>query len=186
MSRIFLTSDTHFYHTNIITYSKRPFLNTAGEPDTALMNKTLVERWNSVVTSPSDVVYFLGDFALGYKPAGFTVDDVKNIREQLNGKIYIYPGNHDPGKRLLAHWNLEILPRHFSLELEGIKFLLGHYPAPTEDVAHYHGCDFKVCGHVHEAWPRKGHCINVGVDVRNFTPVSAEELVQIARTPLPP
>ena len=35
-----------------------------------------------------------------------------------------------------------------------------------------------LCGHVHEAWKRHGRVINVGVDVWDYAPVSAERLVQ--------
>ena len=56
--RIFLVSDTHFNHENILKYCNRPF-NTIEE-----MNVALIGNWNSVVKD-DDIVYFLGDFALG-------------------------------------------------------------------------------------------------------------------------
>lgn len=52
--RIFVTSDLHLGHYNIIRYCKRPFNNLDD------MNTKLVRNWNSVV-SPKDTVYFLGD-----------------------------------------------------------------------------------------------------------------------------
>lgn len=51
---IYLTSDTHFSHANIIEYSKRPFANVDE------MDEALVNNWNKVVT-PKDIVYHLGD-----------------------------------------------------------------------------------------------------------------------------
>lgn len=34
-----------------------------------------------------------------------------------------------------------------------------------------------VCGHVHTAWAERGNQFNAGVDVRNFRPVSEEEII---------
>jgi calcineurin-like phosphoesterase family protein len=79
--RTFFTSDTHFGHENIIKYCKRPFANAKE------MDKVLVQNWNKVV-GPDDLVYHLGDFAVGGGPAGPYLD-------QLNGKIILIHGNHD-------------------------------------------------------------------------------------------
>ena len=57
---VFIISDTHFSHDNIIGYSNRPFNNVEE------MNETLVRNWNSVV-KPTDWVICLGDFALGVR-----------------------------------------------------------------------------------------------------------------------
>ena len=53
-----LISDTHFDHANIIKYCNRPF------KDVDEMNNTIWQNWNSVVDA-DDIVYHLGDFALG-------------------------------------------------------------------------------------------------------------------------
>ena len=41
--KTFFTSDTHFYHSNIIKYCNRPFA------DAQDMNETLIANWNNVV-----------------------------------------------------------------------------------------------------------------------------------------
>ena len=51
---LFFTSDTHFYHKNIIEYAQRPFSSIEN------MNKELIKNWNSVVSS-EDTVFHLGD-----------------------------------------------------------------------------------------------------------------------------
>lgn len=79
---LFITSDTHFGHANIIKYCKRPFA------DVEEMNETLVANWNAVVSS-EDEVWHLGDLALGKAP------DIIAIGRQLNGKKYLLRGNHD-------------------------------------------------------------------------------------------
>lgn len=57
-SKVYFTSDTHFYHSNIIGFCKRPFKNVED------MNETLIENWNRVV-GQDDIVFHLGDFCLG-------------------------------------------------------------------------------------------------------------------------
>ena len=42
-NKVFFTSDTHFYHANIINFCKRPFANVE------TMNEALIENWNAVV-----------------------------------------------------------------------------------------------------------------------------------------
>lgn len=53
-----LTSDTHYGHENIIAYCNRPY-GSAAE-----MSYDFARRWNDIV-APEDLVYHLGDFAMG-------------------------------------------------------------------------------------------------------------------------
>lgn len=82
MSKIFVCSDSHFYHENIIKYCNRPY-SSVDE-----MNADMIEKWNSVVGS-DDIIIHLGDFCFGGK------EKIKNIFNQLNGKIDLVMGNHD-------------------------------------------------------------------------------------------
>ena len=81
---VWFTSDSHFYHANIIKYCNRPFASVEE------MNEKLIENWNSVV-GKDDLVWCLGDFCLG-------PDQKKHIPElvsKLNGRINLVLGNHD-------------------------------------------------------------------------------------------
>ena len=82
MSRIFVTSDTHFGHDREFLFSPRGFTSIQ-EHDAAV-----IANWNSVV-GPDDVVYHLGDVMLGDNAYGIT------CLKLLNGNIKIIPGNHD-------------------------------------------------------------------------------------------
>lgn len=79
---IWFTSDTHFSHKNIIKYCERPF------DDTDHMDETIIENWNSVV-APEDMVYHLGDIALG------PIDQSLAKVARLNGHKIAVLGNHD-------------------------------------------------------------------------------------------
>ena len=57
-SKVFFTSDTHFYHGNIIRFCNRPF------EDVEMMNETIISNWNNTV-GLDDTVFHLGDFCLG-------------------------------------------------------------------------------------------------------------------------
>ena len=78
----YFTSDTHFGHKNIIKYSNRPFV------DFFQMDWTIVDNWNKTV-GPTDVVYHLGDTALGDSSRW------DEIFKSLNGYKVLVVGNHD-------------------------------------------------------------------------------------------
>jgi len=80
MTEIFIISDHHFFHNNIIRYCNRPFYSYQE------MNEIMIKKWNEVV-GVNDIVIHLGDFAWRGK-AGL-------IRPQLNGTIVLIRGNHD-------------------------------------------------------------------------------------------
>lgn len=82
MSEIFVCSDMHFGHANIIKYCNRPFR------DVDHMDEALIENWNEVVR-PGDLVYHLGDFCWGADATKYT--------SRLNGDIVNIRGNHDRG-----------------------------------------------------------------------------------------
>ena len=81
-SKVFFTSDTHFYHGNIIRFCNRPFKSVE------MMNETIISNWNNTV-GQDGIVFHLGDFCLGGSA------EWSKILDRLNGKIYLIMGNHD-------------------------------------------------------------------------------------------
>jgi calcineurin-like phosphoesterase family protein len=79
---IYFTSDFHMSHSNILKYCPDRPWKTVEE-----MNEGLIRNWNAVV-NPSDSVYFLGDFSLGF-PA------VEKFTSRLLGEKVLINGNHD-------------------------------------------------------------------------------------------
>lgn len=85
MPPIHFISDTHFFHSNIIKYCHRPYL------DINEMNNDIIKKWNSVVKK-GDVVWHLGDFAFFKKRESYKIT---KIMSKLNGTINLLLGNHD-------------------------------------------------------------------------------------------
>ena len=82
---IFLISDLHLGHANIIRYCARPFFYS----DIREMDHVLIKNWNYTI-SPANRVYYLGDliYGRGGAPAEY-------YRNKLRGQITFVQGNHD-------------------------------------------------------------------------------------------
>lgn len=176
----FFTSDTHFGHENIIKFCKRPYANVEE------MNEALIENWNKVV-GKDDIVFHLGDFALG----GSTVWN--STLDRLNGKIYLIFGNHDRKnlRQGFAARFVEVLPQ-LQIEIEGRSIYLNHYPFlcyggswrnPDNAV-------WQLFGHCHSGPHVNGadnnrldilfpYQYDVGVDNNNYTPISWSQVKDI-------
>lgn len=167
---VYFTADTHFGHANIIKYCNRPFA------DVEEHDQELVRRWNLVVP-PDGVVYHLGDFAFG--SAQFAAD----IRRQLNGEIHFIRGNHDKAAREANRGGAIFASEQDYLVLKGSPdIVMFHYPIYNWDKKH-HG-SWHLFGHVHNNpcnAERNGLCLNVGVDVCAFAPLTMEEVADKLR-----
>jgi len=154
---IYLIADTHFGHTNIIKYCNRPFTSIDE------MNDRLICNWNSIV-QPADIVYHLGDFALG--PA----EQVRSYRHRLNGVIEIVMGNHD--HRSVGFWtNLGIKAHKRPITIDGMIF--SHAPVVFPELPNVHG-------HIHENTTNiEGIHVCVSVEQINYTPIAIEKVREL-------
>jgi calcineurin-like phosphoesterase family protein len=176
MSRLFLTSDLHLGHFNIIKYCNRPFKSLQQ------MDETLIRNWNERI-KPEDWVIYLGDFCFKNTSGGKEGEGVNKNHEvylkQLNGRKTFIRGNHDRNNGFKSH--IMNLVLEFSHKL----IYCTHRP---QDI----NLDYKInlVGHVHEKWlwkymyedyenqtGIKGIMINVGVDQWNFYPVEMQEIL---------
>lgn len=166
---VFVTSDCHFGHTNILTFEieTRPF-STVEE-----MNEKLIENWNGVVKS-DDTVYVLGDMFMG------SLDLIDEIMPRLNGKKILIRGNHDTKKRIERYAPyFESIHDIYHLKVGKQMYALCHYPM-REWFAKDHGA-IHLYGHVHSNDHRGGVSIepnsfHVGVDTNNLTPIKLEDI----------
>jgi len=177
----YFSSDHHFKHKNVIKYANRPFTHL--DP----MHSAMISRHNSVV-GPEDTWHCVGDFAFA------SIDEQKIFLSKLNGKKKIlYLGNHDRKPNVMRSIGFdEVYDSPVDWEYNGIKFRISHYPFGPEDhegiTPRYmdrrppvEGCDWLICGHVHEKWMMLRNMINVGVDVFDFYPVSIDKLIQLIK-----
>lgn len=177
MSNIYFTSDTHFFHTNILKYC--PDRATRWSTVTE-MNEGLIERWNDTV-SPNADVYHLGDLSFG------TPDNTLSVLERLHGRIHFVSGNHDQ----VVHNNSTIRSRfasvrdYFELRHSNHKIVMFHFPMVTWNKSH-HG-SIHVHGHCHNSLPQSGgKRFDVGVDSTQITgtaehrPFSIKEVIKAA------
>ena len=175
-SRLYFTSDTHFNHTNIISYCQRPFKNVDE------MNERIIANWNEVV-SEDDIIFHLGDFCLG-GAAEWT-----RLLDRLNGKIYLIMGNHDRKNIRQGFMDrFEHVAMQMHIEVGKQRIYLNHYPflcfeGGYKDV-------WQLFGHVHTRKSNTGidagrlqylypTQYDVGVDNNNFAPVSFEQVKKI-------
>jgi calcineurin-like phosphoesterase family protein len=158
---IFVISDLHFGHANIIRYCSRPFLFS----DPGEMDFVLIENWNSVV-SPKNRAIHIGDlrYGTGAPPA-------HHYTEQLRGKITFLPGNHDE-RELMAE-------KYEVLDYDGIRFLLIHDPADAPPAfdgwvihGHHHNNDLRTYPFMEPARRQ----INVSAEVIGYVPISLREI----------
>ena len=158
---IFFTSDTHFFHDNIIKYCNRPYANSLE------MNEALVRNWNGVV-GVEDKVYHLGDFSMGGKPR------VAEALSQLNGYKILIKGNHDFSVEFMRNAGFREVYSNLVIDTEYGKIYLNHIPSPS---TLWSDAEYHFCGHVHEKWKRDGNVINVGTDVWDYTPRTLKEIL---------
>lgn len=169
---IYLTSDLHFNHLNILKYETetRPF-STIEE-----MNETLIKNWNDTVR-PEDTVYVLGDFFMG------PLDAIPAILNQLNGKIILIRGNHDTQPRLdyYKSQGIEIKDIDY-ISYKGRFFILCHFPIASEEFMQMVRRDnsevVNLYGHIHSN-AIKGYVdgtYHIGCDTNNLTPISLEQI----------
>ena len=167
---IFIVSDTHFGHKNILTFRDKDGSIFRNFQDVEEMNERMVENCNRVVND-GDIVYHLGDVYFG---------DGWKVLPRLKGRLRLLLGNHDDGKdpRLLTRFQKIGMWRMFTdlPELPGV--VLTHVPIdPTAFENGTSKVKYNLHGHIHEkASPTPFH-INCCVEVQDYTPKEISELI---------
>lgn len=86
--KVFVISDEHFDHKNIIGITRSDLFGT-GEDAVDKMNEYIITKHNSVV-DPDDIVIILGDFS--FKTG---IERLTELTSKLNGHKFLVMGNHD-------------------------------------------------------------------------------------------
>lgn len=131
---IYLTTDTHFNHKNIIKYCDRPID----------YEKQIVDGFKTL--SQEDTLIHLGDICIGND-----LQVHEEIIVPIKAKKILVKGNHDPKSN---EWYLrngwDFVCTHFYDKFFGTKILFSHIPVHWDGIY-----DVNIHGHLHNMSHRK-------------------------------
>jgi calcineurin-like phosphoesterase family protein len=114
---------------------------------------------------------------------------VEDYLKQLHGTHILIAGNHDrchPHHKRHVAATRRYLEYGFAAVLSELRWenwLICHFPCKNDEVRYEQyrpdpsSYDGLICGHIHNKWLTKGKMLNVGVDVWQFTPVPAIQVM---------
>lgn len=173
-NKVWIWSDLHWFHRNIIAYSKRPFGGLFH------MHETMVARAKERVAQ-DDWLLFLGDLSFG------TAEETRSLLEAIPGRKALILGNHDVDRQektmALPQLGFEAIGEVQELALaspivsaDGSSFQklwMTHYPLwepwVPENTRNVHG-------HIHQNIIG-GRCINASVEHTQYAPIRLLDLV---------
>lgn len=173
---VYFTSDSHFYHANIILpeYCNRPF------KDIEEMNQHLIDVYNSTI-GPKDILFHLGDFCFG------NVQKKADILSRLKINMILILGNHDKESQLKAA-GLEQMYKEAYIKVYDKTFWLHHIPLENRqgDSRYFRPAarmkyDYALSGHRHskpEDRLMSDGCLDVGCDAWSYRPISIDEVLE--------
>jgi calcineurin-like phosphoesterase family protein len=168
MKDIWITSDTHFGHKNILSFVRENGKLMRIFHGVEEMDDYIVDRWN-VWVKPQDKVYHLGDVAMKKQHIA--------TAGRLNGHKRLVRGNHDiyPTKEYLKYFE-EI---YASRKIDNL--FMTHIPIHPESIRY----DWtNVHGHVHNNVERLHfgpRYLNVSTEVTDYRPLHIDEVKQLAK-----
>ena len=162
MSHVFLISDTHFSHANILK-----FVGQDGNPirpfsSVEEMDEHMIEKWNSVVKE-GDKTYHLGDVVIHKRALP--------ILARLNGRKTLIQGNHDifDTKEYLKYFKNVRSYRVLD------QFIASHVPVHPDSLGRFKA---NVHGHLHGRNLGDSRYINISVEQTDYTPVELSVLIE--------
>jgi len=195
MSKIWVSSDFHYNHSNIcygISKWANREKNCRKFNSLEEMNNALVKNINRNVQY-EDTLYFLGDWAFG------GIESIWQFRAQINcGNIIFITGNHDhhiKSNKILPNYIDYLDPpvkaqeiftevhNYLEVTINGQIFVMSHYPMEEWFEMDRKG-SIMLHGHSHHALDQSFISINyrrmdVGIDWREFRPYEISEIISI-------
>lgn len=166
--KIYVISDTHFGHKNILEYEPcRRFPDGKSFSTIEEHDWFLVDQWNSIVRN-EDTVWHLGDVYFGPKDSG----RMQAVLGALKGYKRLVLGNHDAGR--------EEFLRQFFIKIYGVaqygKCVLSHIPVHPYQLEHRYIKN--IHGHMHSKKLDDPRYVCVSVEQTDFKPILLARLVQ--------
>lgn len=169
------SSDQHINDCSILNYQSER-IEFFGNTNKNIV-KNLIYKQNCQVEKHHSV-YLLGDFIITDK-----ISDIFNILNQLNGKIYLMCGNHDP----IDKYKCIDLPNKIvvSEKIESITLYNGyvvymyHYPL-YEQPDYYNKKTFHLYGHLHgKRINYNPRALDVSCNIHNFKLLSETKVIEL-------
>ena len=191
--KIWFTSDTHFFHRNILKFQKerREIMGITDDMSDSEMiekqNEWIINMWNSTVDK-HDHIYILGDVSFG------TTEETRVLLEKLHGKKHLIVGNHDKSCNGLENYFVSVsqikefpIKKHqYDFLEENIYLVLCHFPMIAWN-RRLHG-SWMIHGHIHGGYDAENIKseelrVDIGLDskIANFGLVSLEQLYKFMK-----
>ena len=166
MAEIFVISDTHFGHDNILKFKRHDGGMVRDFHDSVEMDECMIRRWNDTIR-PQDKVYHLGDVYIGSQKRA------DNILRRLNGHKRLILGNHDRGKDtvLFKYFDKIEMWRVF----REFDCTLTHVPLHKSNMK----TSINIHGHIHYQKSPSEEYKCVSVEHTNYYPVHITEAVKL-------
>jgi calcineurin-like phosphoesterase family protein len=162
MQNVFMISDMHFGHSNIILYENRPF------KDIEEMDRVIIANWNKTV-GKDDKVFILGDVSF------YDKEKTTNIISSLKGEKILIMGNHDK-ERDLAWWKDTGINEVIEYPIIYNDFyMLSHEPMYINKNMPYGN----IHGHTHHLKYNDNQFFNVSVECINYTPINFNDIKKL-------
>ncbi len=177
MNDIWLISDTHFGHKNILNFIDFNGNLIRGNKFSSAeeMDDCMFDNWNETV-KPKDEVYHLGD--LTWNNNSTFADKFKT----LNGKKKLIVGNHDNIKWIVKN---ELFKEVVMLRLlREHNLLLTHVPIDISGLRSYskdgiYRSHINVHGHIHQNFSPTKHHRCVCVEWTDYKPIHIDKVLQL-------
>lgn len=135
--KVFITSDNHIRHKNILKHCPgRMIAGGFGPYDLVSHDKWMIDTWNKTV-GKKDIVYICGDFTF------MSPDDAKKTLSKMNGRKFLILGNHDKSVDHLTNYFEQII------QMKEVVFKKEHWDFLEEDFRIF------LCHYAMVVWPSK-------------------------------
>jgi calcineurin-like phosphoesterase family protein len=173
MGKVFVTSDPHFGHENILNFKDNKGNKVRPFSSVEEMNEILLENWNKVV-KPGDLVYVLGDIT--WDRQWFAHNWPK-----FHGRKKLAPGNHDDIQWLSRGAFFKSVQLWY--QFKSLEVVLSHVPIALWNEPHVkykynihghtHGNDVIFNDHYHDK-----RYFNVSVEKTNYAPIELDYVIE--------
>ena len=174
----YFSSDLHLYDEGLMKHCDRPFSSVEE------MHRKIIENFRNKVNGNGEI-YILGDL-MGKNSKHLTKEDFINIFDQMgindpNTPFHLILGNNDTFKiQDYIDMGFKSVKEMDNIVLGEFNVMLVHDPCMVQKKN-----TLALCGHIHTLFDhvynarRNTLAINVGVEIRNYAPLSGEEIIAL-------